>query len=222
MLRALLTRQEAQTVIRRPRARPRMLEAFIRFLIDNGLLKREAPADDDQWVDELRQISCCVILAGRLGLRHGYTFQGGFLGPESDDLDDEYDDGVAARARAGLGGDAPALPASFDRDRFLRLTAGRDAEWVATAGCMIIYSHARPNVEELAEWIGGLKVGRSPARCRAIVRDLTSPEIGIVLDCDKFMEDDPWQPAVASATHCVGAGGADADAGGRPIPVAAG
>ena len=189
-----------------------MLEAFIRFLIDSGLLGREAPVDDDQEFDESRQVTYCVILAGRLGLDHGYTFEGGFFGPKSDELNDKCDD-AAARARAGLGGDAPALPAGFDRDRFLRLTAGRDAAWIETAGCMIIQSHARPNVEELVEWFGGLTVGRSTERCRAIVRELTSHEIGIVLDCDKFLDDDPWQPDVASATHRAG--------GGRPISVAA-
>ena len=201
-----------------------MLESFIRFLIDNGLLSREAPADDDQEFDESRLVNYYVILAGRLGLDHGYTIDRIFFGAHSDELNDDFYGGAAARARAGLGEDAPALPASFARGRFLRLTTGRDAEWMEAAATLITVSHARPDIESLVEWFGDLEGGHSPDYCRAIVRDLTSPEIGIVLDCDKFSDDDPWQPAVASATHYVGEGTADGAGAGtaRPIPVAVG
>ena len=54
-----------------PRA---MLEAFIRLLIDNGLLRREPPADDDELLDETALVIHHAAVAGRLGLDHGYEF----------------------------------------------------------------------------------------------------------------------------------------------------
>ena len=186
---------------RAPFARPDMLDAFMRFLIDNGLLGREAPAEGDPWLDELIQVSCCIAIAGRLGLDHGYVFERFFYGPVSERLSDEFEEGAGPRARAGLGGDAPPLPASFDRERFLRLLAGRDADWIAAAARLILSSHARPDAEALAELVGGLSDDWSPEYCRGIVAAMTSPEIGIVMDYDRYSYDDPWQPEVASATH---------------------
>ena len=204
-------------------APPSVLEAFIRFLIDGGLLGRDAPADDAQEVDESRQINYCVIIAGRLGLDHGYTIDRIFFGPHSDELnDDYYDGGAAARARAGLGGDAPALPANFARDRFLRVTAGKSGDWMETAASLIAVSHLHPDIESLVEWFGDMAGGHSPEHCRSVVRELTSPEIGIVLDCDKHICGEPWQAAVVSATHHVGEGAADGSGIAGPIPVAAG
>ena len=198
------------------------LEAFIRFLIDSGRLGRAAPADDAQEVDESRLVNYCVILAGRLGLDHGYTIDRIFFGPHSDELNDDYYGGAAARARAGLGGDAPALPASFARDRFLRVAAGKSDGWMETAASLIAVSHLHPDTESLAEWFGDMAGGHSPEHCRSVVRELTSPEIGIVLDCDKHICGEPWQAAVVSATHHVGEGTADGSGIAGPIPVAAG
>ena len=192
-----------------------MLKAFIRLLIDNGLLRPAPPADDDGRLDETKQINDCAIIAGRLGLEHGYVFDNHFYGPHSDELRAEIRT-AAPRARAGLGSDAPPLPACFDKDRFLRLLAGKDSDWISAAASLIIHSHSRPDVESMVDWIGGLTVGRSPEYCRGIVQEMTSPEVGIVLDCDKFVYDEPWRPALASATHYVGA------APPPPVPAAAG
>ena len=178
-----------------------MLVAFMRFLMDNGLIGRDAPADGDPWLDELIQVSCCIAIAGRLGLDHGYVFKEFAYGPRSERLYDEFEEGAGPRARAGLGGDAPPLPAGFDADRFLRLLSGRDADWMAAAARLILSSHSRPDAEALSELVGGLADGRSPEYCRGIVAEITSPEIGIVMDYDKYSYDDPWQPEVASATH---------------------
>ena len=177
-----------------------MLDAFIRFLVDHGLVSRDPPADDDQSLDELLLVTHCTVVAGRLGLEHGYVFNRLLSGPHSDGLSDDFDVAVM-RARAGLGGAAPPLPAHFDGDRFLRLLAGKDAGWIKAAAYLIVFSQSRPDIDELAEWLGGLPQGRSPWYCRAIVEEMTSPEIGIVLDCDKFSLDEPWQADTASATH---------------------
>ena len=177
-----------------------MLDAFVQFLIDHSLLKPEPPANDDQLVDESILVNSCVAIAGRLGLEHGYVFDRISYGPRSDRLCDEIE-AAAVRARARPGGGAPLLPARFDGGRFLRLLAGKDMDWIMAAACLITQSHARPDIDSLAEWIGGLGVGRSPEYCRSIVQDMTSPEIGIVLDCDKFVYDEPWRPALASATR---------------------
>ena len=179
---------------------PAMLEAFMRFLIDNGLLGREAPVGDEQWLDELTVVSSCTAIAGRLGLEHGYMFKGLWYGPRSERLEDEFEE-AGPRARAGLGGAAPPLPAGFDAERFLRLAGGRDLEWLMAASNLILSSHARPNAEELAELVGE-NSGEWPVKyCLGIVGEMTSPDIGIVLDYDKYSYHRPWQPEVASATH---------------------
>ena len=177
-----------------------MLDAFIRFLIDHGLLARSPPADDDQSLDELLLVSHCTVLAGRLGLEHGYVFNKLLSGPHSDELDDDLD-AAAMRARAGLGGAAPPLSARFDGDRFLRLLAGKDADWITAAAYLIVFSHTRRDVDGLVELVGGLSEDYSPGYCRSIVEEMTSPEIGIALDCDKYSTDEPWQADTASATH---------------------
>ncbi len=154
----------------------------MRFLIDNGLLGREAPVGDEQWLDELTVVSSCTAIAGRLGLEHGYMFKGIWYGPRSERLEDEFEDGAGPRARAGLGGAAPPLPAGFDAERFLRLAGGRDLEWLKAASYLILSSHARPNAEELAELVGGNSDVWPVKYCLDIVEKMTSPDIGIVLD----------------------------------------
>ena len=190
-----------------------MLDAFIRFLVDHGLLARSPPADDDQSLDELLLANQCVAIAGRLGLDHGYVFNRLSIGgPCSDRLSDDLD-AAAMRARAGLGGAAPPLPARFDGERFLRLLAGKNADWITAAAYLIIFSQSRPDMDRLVEWIGRLSEDYSTGYCRAIVEEMTSPEIGIALDCDKYMRGEPWQAETASATHY--------PAPARPIPAPA-
>ena len=183
-----------------PAARQAMLDAFMRFLMDNGLLGREAPAGDEQWVDELTMVSSCMAIAGRLGLDHGYTFDSLWYGPRSERMWDEFEE-AGPRARAGLGGAAPPLPAGFDAERFLRLAAGRDLVWLKVASYLILSSHARPNAEELAELLAGQSDEWPVKYCLGIIGEMTLPGIGIVLDYDRYSYDDPWQPEVASATH---------------------
>ena len=190
-----------QTDIDRIGCAPAMLlVAFMRFLIDNGLLGREAPVGDEQWLDELTVVSSCTAIAGRLGLEHGYMFKGLWYGPRSERLEDEFEE-AGPRARAGLGGAAPPLPAGFDAERFLRLAGGRDLEWLMAASNLILSSHSRPNAEELAELVGGNSDVWPTKYCLGIVEKMTAPDIGIVLDYDKYSYDHPWQPEVASATH---------------------
>ena len=189
-----------------------MIDAFVRLLVDIGLLGPDPPRDDDQWLDDLILARNCVAIAGRLGLEHGYVFDTMSYGPRSDCMTDDLGAAIP-RVRAGLGEAAPQLPPVFARDRFVRLLAGKDADWMMAAAYLIVQSHSRPDAGSLVEWIGGLKAGQSPEYCRSIVREMTSPEIGIVLDFDKFSYDDPWQPETASATHYVGAA--------RPVPAAA-
>ena len=178
-----------------------MLVAFMRFLIDNGLLGREAPVGDDPWLDELAVVGTCMAIAGRLGLDHGYVFDSLVLGARTERMWDEFEEGAGPRARAGLGGAAPPLPAGFDAERFLRLAGGRDLEWLEAASTLILSSHARPNAEELAELVGGHSDVWHVKYCLGIVEKMTSPDIGIVLDYDKYSYHRPWQPVVASATH---------------------
>ena len=182
----------------------------MRLLMDGGAISPEPPEDDDQRLDELILACNCVAIAGRLGLDHGYVFDQVSYGPHSDRLCDEIE-GAAARAWAGRGGDAPPLPAGFDADRLVRLLAGKDADWIMAASYLIVFSHSRPDTEALAELVGYMTAGRSPEYCRSIVREMTSPEIGIVLDCDRFVHDDPWRPALASAARSPAA----------PLPAAA-
>ena len=173
----------------------------MRFLIDNGLLGREAPVGDDPWLDELAVVGTCMAIAGRLGLDHGYVFDSLVLGARSERMWDEFEEGAGPRARAGLDGAAPPLPAGFDAERFLRLAAGRDLGWLKAASYLILSSHARPNAEELAELVGGHSDVWPVKYCLGIVEEMTSPDIGIVLDYDKYSYHRPWQPEVASATH---------------------
>ena len=83
----------------------------MRLLIDNGLIGREAPADDDGIVSETALVTHHAVVAGRLGLEHGYEIDRCLtLGPCSTRLDGDYDDGAAARARAGLEAGSPPPP----------------------------------------------------------------------------------------------------------------
>ena len=179
-----------------------MLDALVRLLVDGGLLRRSPPADEDQKLDELGMLVHCTLIAGRLGLDHGYVFDDKLSnGPYSKRLYNDLESAVP-RVRAGLGCDAPPLPDGFDGERLLRLLAGKDADWIKAATYLIVFSHMRPDIAGLAELVGGLASGRSTEQCRGIVDELTSPEIGIVLDCDKYTtEGCQWRPVLASSVR---------------------
>ena len=171
-----------------------MLEAFIRLLIDNGLLRREAPANDDEVLDEAALVIHHAVVAGRLGLDHGYEIDRHMtVGPYSSKLGDDYDD-AAVRARAGLDEGAPPtpLPAGFASDRFLRLVSGKDSAWVRMAARMITGSAWRRHAEGLVEWIAKRKEECSEEYCRGILREMTSPEIGITLDYSTKVSREKW------------------------------
>ena len=179
-----------------------MLDAFVRHLINGGVIRRSPPADEDQKLDELEMLVHCTIIAGRLGLDHGYVVGDKLMnGPYSERLYNDLEEAVP-RVRAGLKGDAPPLPDGFDRERLLRLLAGKDADWIKAATYLIVFSHTRPDTEGLAELVGGLASGHSAGQCRGIVDEMTSPEIGIVLDCDKYTpEGRQWRPELASSVR---------------------
>ncbi len=192
-----------------------MLEAFVRHLIDGGVIRMSPPADEDQKLDELGMLLHCTIIAGRLGLDHGYVFDDKLLnGPYSKRLYKDLEEAVP-RARAGLGGNAPPLPDGFDGERLLRLLAGKDAHWIRAATYLIIFSHMKYSIENLVTWLGERTAGRSTEYCRGIIDEMTSPEIGIVLDCDKYtLEGRQWRPELASSVRYPAAA--------PPIPAAAG
>ena len=174
-----------------------MLEAFIRLLIDNGLVARELPADEDRAVDEVDEVHHAVI-AGRLGLDHGYEIDRYMCGPYSTRLGGDYD-GAAARARAGLeaGAPPPPLPAGFAADRFVRLVSGKDAAWLNMAATMIDASPHRRHAEGLVEWFAKYREVCSEEYCRGILREMTSPEIGIALDYGAEASREKWDALVA-------------------------
>ena len=176
-----------------------MLEAFMRLLIDNGLLRREAPADDDEILDEVALVIHHAVVAGRLGLDHGYEIDRYMtVGPYSTSLDDDYDD-AAARARAGLeaGAPPPPLPAGFASDRFLRLVSGKDAAWLKMAARMIDGSTHLRHAEGLVEWFAKTTEVCPEEYCRGILREMTSPEIGITLDYSTEVSKEEWDALVA-------------------------
>ena len=179
-----------------------MLDALVRLLMDGGVIRRSPPVDEDQKLDELGMLVHCTLIAGRLGLDHGYVFDDKLSnGPYSKRLYNDLEEAVP-RARAGLGCDAPPLPDGLDGERLLRLLAGKDADWIKAATYLIVFSHARPDVEGLVELVGEMASGRSAEQCRGIVEEMTSPEIGIVLDCDKYtLEGCQWQPVLASSVR---------------------
>ena len=179
-----------------------MLDALVRLLIDGGVIRRSPPADEDQKLDELGMLIHCTIIAGRLGLDHGYVFDDKLSnGPYSRRLCNDLEEAVP-RARAGLGCDAPPLPGGFDGERLLRLLAGKDDYWIKAATYLIIFSHMRPSIENLATWLGEQILERPIDYGRAIVDEMTSPEIGIVLDCDKYTtEGCQWRPELASSVR---------------------
>ncbi len=175
-----------------------MLEAFIRLLIDNGLLRREAPANDDEILDEVALVIHHAVIAGRLGLDHGYEIDRYMtVGPYSSKLGDDYDD-AAVRARAGLeaGASPPSLPAGFAADRFLRLVSGKDSAWVMMAARMITGSAWRRHAEGLVEWIAKRKEECPEEYCRGILREMTSSEIGITLDYSTKVSEEEWEALV--------------------------
>ena len=184
--------------MRPPPARA-MLEAFMRLLIDNGLLQREAPADEDRAVDELGLVTHHAVVAGRLGLDHGYEIDRYLtFGPYSTRLDDDYGD-AAARARAGIeaGAPPPPLPAGFASDRFLRLVSGRDAAWLEMAATLIDGSAWRRHAEGLVDWYGRRKGVCPEEYCCRVLREMTSPEIGITLDYGTEVSEEEWDARVA-------------------------
>ena len=179
-----------------------MLDALVRLLVDGGLLRRSPPADEDQKLDELGMLVHCTLIAGRLGLNHGYVFDDKLSnGPYSKRLYNDLESAVP-RVRAGLGCDAPPLPDGFDGERLLRLLAGKDADWIKAATYLIVFSHMQPCIEDLVTWLGEQILERPIDYGRVIVDELTSPEIGIVLDCDKYTtEGCQWRPVLASSVR---------------------
>ena len=177
-----------------------MLEAFIRLLIDNGLIGREPPADDYESLDEVALVTHHAVVAGRLGLEHGYEIDKyRTVGPYSTSLADDYYDDAAARARAGLeaGSPAPPLPAGFAADRFVRLVSGRDSDWLNMAARIIDISPHRRHAEGLVEWFVKDKEVCTEEYCRGVLRDMTSPEIGIALDYGAEASREKWDALVA-------------------------
>ena len=179
-----------------------MLEALVRLLMDGGVIRRSPPADEDQKLDELELLVHCTFIAGRLGLDHGYVVGDKLMnGPYSKRLYNDLEEAVP-RARAGLGGDAPPLPDGLDGERLLRLLAGKDADWIRAATYLIVFSHMQPCIEDLVTWLGEQILERPIDYGRVIVDELTSPEIGIVLDCDKYTtEGCQWRPVLASSVR---------------------
>ena len=176
-----------------------MLEAFIRLLIDNGLLRKEAPADDNEILDEVALVIHHAVVAGRLGLDHGYEIDRYMtVGPYSSKLAKDYD-GAVARARAGLeaGAPPPPLPAGFASDRFLRLVSGKDAAWLKMAARMIDGSTHLRHAEGLVEWFAKTTEVCPEEYCRGILREMTSPEIGITLDYSTEVSEEEWDALVA-------------------------
>ena len=175
-----------------------MLEAFIRLLIDNGLVARELPADEDRAVDEADEVIHHAVIAGRLGLDHGYEIDRYMCGPYSTKLANDYDD-AAARARAGFktGSPPPPLPAGFAADRFVRLVSGKDAAWLRLAAMLIDTSPFRRHAEGLVEWFARKNEVCSEEYCRGVLREMTSPEIGIVLDYGTEASKEEWDALVA-------------------------
>ena len=181
----------------------------MRLLIDNGLLRKEAPANDDEVLDEAALVVHHAVVAGRLGLDHGYEIDRYMtVGPYSSKLAKDYD-GAAARARAGLDAVAPPpppLPACFASDRFLRLVSGKDAAWLKMAARMINGSAWRRHAEGLVEWYAKKTEVCPEEYCRGILREMTSPEIGITLDYGTEVSKEEWDARVAKfGSELVGA-----------------
>ena len=179
----------------------------MRLLIDNGLLRKEAPANDDEVLDEAALVVHHAVVAGRLGLDHGYEIDRYMtVGPYSSKLGDDYDD-AAARARAGLeAGAPPPLPDGFASDRFLRLVSGKDAAWLEMAARMIDGSAHLRHAEGLVEWYAKKTEVCPEEYCRAILREMTSPEIGITLDYGTEVSKEEWDARVAKfGSELVGA-----------------
>ena len=198
---AVSRRRPAARLYRPHRPSRAMLEAFMRLLIDNGLLRREAPADEDGFVSETVLVTHHAVVAGRLGLEHGYEIDRCLtLGPCSTRLDGDYDDGAAARARAGLEAGAPPpppLPAGFDADRFVRPVSGKDAAWLRMAARTISGSAWQRHAEALVEWFARKKEICTEEYCRGVLREMTSPEIGITLDYSARVGEMEWDAMVA-------------------------
>ena len=185
-----------------------MLEAFVRLLIDIGLVRRVWTVNEEKYSDEVTRVSNCLAIADRLGLDHGYEngrYDAGC--PYWSAVGGEYE-GAVARARAGLeaGAPPPPLPAGFAADKFTRLVSGKDTAWVEMAGEMITGSAHRRHAEGLVDWYGRKK-GECPEEyCRVILREMTSPEIGITLDYDTETSKEEWDARVAEfGSEIVGA-----------------
>ena len=185
-----------------------MLEAFVRLLIDIGLVRRVWTVDEEKYSDEVTRVSNCLAIADRLGLDHGYENGRYDAGrPYWSAAGGEYE-GAVARARAGLeaGTPPPPLPPDFAADKFTRLVSGKDTAWIAMAGKMIAGSARRRHAEGLVEWYGRKK-GECPEEyCRVILREMTSPEIGITLDYGTKTSKEEWDALVAKfGSEMVGA-----------------
>ena len=176
-----------------------MLEAFVRMLIDNGLVQREESADEYESLDQVTRVISCVAIAGRLGLDHGYeNGERDSQWPYWPYIREDYRDAVV-RARAGLetGAAPPPLPDGFALDRFLRLVSGKDTAWLRMAARMIIGCAWRRHAEGLVEWISKRREECPEGYCRRVLREMTSPEIGITLDYSANVDEEWWNERVA-------------------------
>lgn len=99
----------------------------------------------------------------------------------------------------------PAAECGFDRERFLRLLAGKDADWIREASRTILSCYSRPGAEALPEMAGNAGDARSAEHCRVVVGAMASPAIGIAMGYGKCSYDKPWRPKAASAALRPGA-----------------
>ena len=113
-----------------------MLVSFIRFLGERGLLGAEKVTAEGLDFGARLRIQKYTYLAGKLGLKHGYSYSLYRYGPYSPSLADDYyalaEDPAKLAAESGQ-----RLAGELEQERFLRLVRGRGSSWLEVASTLV-------------------------------------------------------------------------------------
>ena len=148
-----------------------VLGPFIRFLGERGLLGTGKITAESLDFDTRLRIQKYTYLAGKLGLKHGYSYSLYRYGPYSPSLADDYyalaEDPAKLAAESGQ-----QLAGELEQERFLRLVRDRDSRWLEVASTLVDQIPRFRDDEGLVRYVERIKSNCSEDYIRGVLSDL--------------------------------------------------
>ena len=160
-----------------------MLEGFMAYLEENGLVDFDMRSEDDAgFIDRTNRLQWYVFLARRFGLDMHYEYDMYLYGPRSRALTGDYLKYAKGHAGSPDGRMVTAqvvmrLPESFRSEEFLSLVKDRDAGWLEIATTLAKRSKPIPNRKDLIENVEWTTNGFSIEYIASVLDDLQAAHV---------------------------------------------